>query len=303
MRCWPSAFGHESIVFSLRIFGFALVAVTAGCAGFAPEETSHSSIAAPSIERPYDSAEDDSAEAPLAGGPEDSILPNEFAELLGAAAAPAYDSKSMAATKASYSGIRPKIVTPRKPLQCVPYARMISGIKIRGDARTWWESAAGRFRRGKEPEPGAVLVFKGSKKNPHGHVGVVTKILNEREILIDHANWLNNRKIHLATPVIDVSPENDWSAIRVWYTPGAQYGAHVYPTEGYIYSDDPRMFVTVADTNVRERPTTKSAKIAMLPRRSKVEVVNKVPGTAWYRIVRKGSGIGFVYAKLVRPAS
>lgn len=298
MKRWPSAFGHESIVFSLRIFGFSLVAVTAGCAGFAPEEASHSSIAEPSIERPHDSAE-----TPLAGWPGHGALRNEFAESLAAASAPAYHSESMAATKTSHPGIRPKIVTPRKPLQCVPYARMISGIEIRGDARTWWESAAGRFRRGKEPEPGAVLVFKGSEKNPHGHVGVVAKILNKREILIDHANWLNNRKIHLATPVIDVSPENDWSAIRVWYTPGAQYGAHVYPTEGYIYSDDPRMFVTVADTNVRERPTTKSAKIAMLPRRSKVEVVNKVPGTSWYRIVRKGSGIGFVYAKLVQPAS
>ena len=298
MTHWPSAFGHESVVFSLRILGIAFVAATAGCAGSAPEEASHSSIVEPSIESPYDSAE-----ATFAGWPGQGILRNEFAEPLGVAAAPAYHSESMAATKASFSGFRPKIVTPRKPLQCVPYARMISGIALRGDARTWWKSAAGRFRRGKEPEPGAVLVFKGSEKNPHGHVGVVTKILNEREILIDHANWLNNRKIHLATPVIDVSPENDWSAIRVWYTPGAQYGANVYPTEGYIYSDDPRMFVTVSDTNVRERPTTKSGKIATLPRRSKVEVVGKVPGSPWYRIVRKGSGIGFVHAKLIQPAS
>ena len=67
--------------------------------------------------------------------------------------------------------------------------------------------------------------------------------------------------------------------------------------------DDPRMFVTVSDTNVRERPTTKSGKIATLPRRSKVEVVGKVPGSPWYRIVRKGSGIGFVHAKLIQPAS
>jgi surface antigen len=225
----------------------------------------------------------------------------EFAESLGIAAAPSYHSESMAATKASVSSVTPKIVTPRRPLQCVPYARMVSGIALRGDARTWWESAAGRFRRGQDPEPGAVLVLKGSSKTPRGHVGVVAKIVNEREILIDHANWLNNRKIHLATPVIDVSPENDWSAIRVWYTPGAQYGANVYPTDGFIYPDNPSVFVTVADANVRERPTTRSARIALLPRQSKVEILGKIPGSPWYRVAHSGSAVGFVHAKLVAP--
>ena len=295
MKCWPSAFGHKSFVFSLRIIGIAIVAVTAGCAGFVPDEAHRSGRMEPT---PGQSQE--TAEAPTAEWPGRGILQGEFAEALAAAAAPAYHPESMAATKTSHSGIRPKIVTPRRPLQCVPYARMISGIGIRGDANTWWENAAGKFRRGKEPEPGAVLVFKGSDKNPRGHVGVVNKILSDREILLDHANWLNNRKIHLATPVIDVSPENDWSAIRVWYTPGSQYGANVYPTEGFIYSDDPSIYVTVADANIRERPTTKSGKIATLPRQSRVEVVGKVPGAPWYRIVHNGSGIGFVYAKLVQ---
>lgn len=296
MKHWPSAFGHESLFFSLRIFGIALVAVTAGCAGSVPDEARRSSSVTPSLEQPHDRVE-----APQGVWPGRSILQNEFAETLAAAAAPAYHSESMAATKATYSGMRPKIVTPRKPLQCVPYARMISGIALRGDANTWWESAAGKFRRGREPEPGAVLVFKGSDKNPRGHVGVVNKILNEREILIDHANWLNNRKIHLATPVIDVSPENDWSAIRVWYSPGSQFGANVYPTEGFIYSDDPSIYIAVADTNIRERPTTKSGKIGMLPRQARVEVVGKVPGAPWYRIVHNGSEVGFVHTKLVQP--
>jgi surface antigen len=296
MKHWPSAFGHESFAFSLRVIGIALVVATAGCAGSAPDEAQRRSSAEPSLEQPQNKVE-----APQAEWPGRGIHQNEFAETLAATAAPAYDSESMAATKASYSGMRPKIVTPRKPLQCVPYARMISGIELRGDANTWWESAAGKFRRGREPEPGAVLVFKGSDKNPRGHVGVVNRILNEREILLDHANWLNNRKIHLATPVIDVSPENDWSAIRVWYSPGSQFGANVYPTEGFIYSDDPSIYVTVSDTNIRERPTTKSGKIGMIPRQSRVEVVGKVPGAPWYRIVYNGSGIGFVYAKLVHP--
>jgi surface antigen len=281
-----------SFLFSWRFLGVAFLAIVAGCAGPGPEELPQSSVA--------DASETYSdAETVAVAWPERGVPYQEFAETLGIAAAPSYHSESMAATKASVSSVTPKIVTPRRPLQCVPYARMVSGIALRGDARTWWESAAGRFRRGQDPEPGAVLVLKGSSKTPRGHVGVVTKVVNEREILIDHANWLNNRKIHLATPVIDVSPENDWSAIRVWYTPGAQYGANVYPTDGFIYAGNPSVFVTVSDANVRARPTTRSARIALLPRESKVEILGKIPGSPWYRVAHSGSQIGFVHAKLV----
>ena len=34
------------------------------------------------------------------------------------------------------------------PLQCVPYARAHSAIKIYGDAYTWWDKAAGKYSRG-----------------------------------------------------------------------------------------------------------------------------------------------------------
>ena len=30
-------------------------------------------------------------------------------------------------------------------LQCVPYARQVSGIRIYGDAHTWWDQAEGRY--------------------------------------------------------------------------------------------------------------------------------------------------------------
>ncbi|HKX64230.1 MAG TPA: CHAP domain-containing protein, partial [Rhizomicrobium sp.] len=46
-----------------------------------------------------------------------------------------------------------------KPLQCVPYARAHSAIKIYGDAYTWWDKAAGKYPRGTLPEPGAVMVL------------------------------------------------------------------------------------------------------------------------------------------------
>ena len=47
-------------------------------------------------------------------------------------------------------------------LQCVPYARQITGIHIFGDAHTWWDQAEGRYSRGWQPRIGAVMAFKQS---------------------------------------------------------------------------------------------------------------------------------------------
>lgn len=251
-----------------------------------------------SFNNTYDSAEDS-----LTPWPGRRIFPGAYGALSESDPAPTYHEESMAATKASFSGLRPRIVAPRRPLQCVPYARRVSGIGLRGNAHTWWKSAEGRFRRGYLPAPGAVMVVRSSRKTPLGHVAVVTKILNEREVLVDHANWLNNEQIHLATPVIDVSPNNDWSAIRVWYTPGAQYGASVYPLSGFIYPDSPSLYITVANANVRSHPMTSAKRIATLRRRAKVEVLGKVRGSPWYRVKYDGRAIGYIYAKLIKPTS
>ena len=32
--------------------------------------------------------------------------------------------------------------------QCVPFARLVSGIQIFGDAWTWWSQAAGKYQTG-----------------------------------------------------------------------------------------------------------------------------------------------------------
>ena len=32
-------------------------------------------------------------------------------------------------------------------LQCVPYARTVSGVDLYGDALNWWDQADGRFKR------------------------------------------------------------------------------------------------------------------------------------------------------------
>ncbi len=131
-------------------------------------------------------------------------------------------------------GAYPRVVRDREPLQCVPYARSQSGVRIWGDAYTWWRKAAGRFERSSAPEPGAVMVMRGYSSSARGHLAVVRKVLNDREIVVDHANWLNSGEVGLDNPVMDVSDDNDWSRVRVWYAPGHHYGGRVYLVQGFI---------------------------------------------------------------------
>ena len=133
-----------------------------------------------------------------------------------------------------------RIITPKRPLECVPYARRHSGIKIRGNAWTWWRSARNRYLRDSTPRPGAVLVMRRTQRLPYGHVAVVTEVRNSRQIVVDHANWLNRGRIHRNSLVIDMSAENDWSAVRVWYTPGRTIGKRTYAVHGFIHPHEPR---------------------------------------------------------------
>ena len=120
-------------------------------------------------------------------------------------------------------------------LQCVPYARTVSGVEIRGDALTWWEQADGLYRRGHTPRKGAVLAFKPYGPMVLGHVAVVSKVIDDRRVLIRHANWSVPGAIEEDVLALDVSDEGDWSAVRVWHSPTAQMGARVNPTFGFIY--------------------------------------------------------------------
>ncbi len=124
-------------------------------------------------------------------------------------------------------------------LQCVPFARAESGVEIRGNAGTWWAQAAGQYERGDEPREGAVMAFAGTRAMPIGHVAVVKKIVGDREILIDHANWspINGRRgqIERNVRVVDVSAAGDWSMVRVWYAPIGDLGLRPNPVQGFIY--------------------------------------------------------------------
>ena len=129
--------------------------------------------------------------------------------------------------------------TGQKPLQCVPFARDHSGVKIYGDAWTWWDQAAGKFQRGSSPESGAVMVLLGYAGPERGHVAVVQKIISPREIRVDHANWLDDGSIFLNDPVVDVSEDNDWSQVRVWNIKTGAWGGNTYPVQGFILPNQP----------------------------------------------------------------
>lgn len=120
----------------------------------------------------------------------------------------------------------------RQRVWCVPFARDASGISLRGNAGTWWNAAKGSYHRGKQPEPGAVMVFAPHSSSRLGHVAVVSEIVSDRMILIDHANWHRNQ-ISLKMPVIDVSENNDWSKVKVEGTPGVLGNSR--PVSGFVY--------------------------------------------------------------------
>jgi len=128
-----------------------------------------------------------------------------------------------------------EMVTAARRLQCVPYARQLSGLQIRGDAWTWWPAAEGRYQRGPTPRVGSVLVLKRTNRLRFGHLAVVTQVVGPREVLAEHANWLNRGRIHRNVPVVDVSPANDWSLVRLWYVPGNHLGGRSYPAHGFIH--------------------------------------------------------------------
>lgn len=125
--------------------------------------------------------------------------------------------------------------------QCVPFARLVSGIQIFGDAWTWWRQAAGRYQTGFVPKEGAVLCFKPTGRMRLGHVAVVSQILTDRVIQITHANWslIDGDRGHVErnVTVVDVSPAGNWSQVKVWNDPSGNLGATVYPTYGFIYQD------------------------------------------------------------------
>jgi hypothetical protein len=72
-----------------------------------------------------------------------------------------------------------------------------------------------------------------------GHVAAVRRIVDKRTLIISHANWstINGGRGHIEEDVrvVDASEANDWSRVRVWYTPNAALGTTEWPLNGFIY--------------------------------------------------------------------
>lgn len=138
-------------------------------------------------------------------------------------------------------------------LQCVPYARAVSGIAIHGDAATWWGKAAHRYHRGETPEVGAVLAFRPTAAMPRGHVAVVAAIVDDRHIRLNHANWSRPGMVERAALAEDVSEAGDWSEVRIWYAPSRALGSRTNPTFGFIYAGDEAMALAAGDADGADR--------------------------------------------------
>lgn len=162
--------------------------------------------------------------APAATAPAATIVEPVVAPIAPAVIAPIPAAENLSADA-------PRVIRPDAPLQCAIYARQRTGVSLSGAARLWWDQAEGRYPRTHQPQIGAVMAMGGT---PSGHVAVVAAIRGPREILVDQANWMNQGEIMLGALVVDVSPNNDWSQVRVWHVPSNQLGLRAYPVMGFI---------------------------------------------------------------------
>lgn len=191
-------------------------------------------------------------------------------------------------------------------LQCVPFARENTGIELTGNAVNWWDNAAGIYERGVRPEVGSIMNFRGTNRMRLGHVAVVSNVLDSKTVQIDHANWSGRGVITRNVTVVDVSPSNDWSAVRVAMGNG-EFGS-VYPTYGFIY-DRPDKGTMLANAGINGngavsglgvttpalnaaplslRPLTGGAAIILAPQPDD-EVAEARDDVGTYRMRRSGS--------------
>ena len=122
---------------------------------------------------------------------------------------------------------------------CVFWVRQLTDMALRGDAWQWWDAAAGRYERGANPEIGSVLVFKRARGLSRGHVSTVSRVIDRRTVEVDHS-WLSDNRLYRGMRVVDISPRNDWSSVRVWHPRINDLGSTVYPTFGFVLPDRPR---------------------------------------------------------------
>ena len=82
---------------------------------------------------------------------------------------------------------------------------------------------------------------------------------------------MDNGAVYVNDPVVDVSPNNDWSQVRVWNIPANAWGGRVYPVQGFIAPQDDSPTL-LADTTgngtaqpIRNRPEEEGTPIEDSP--------------------------------------
>jgi hypothetical protein len=126
------------------------------------------------------------------------------------------------------------------PEQCVPYARRMSGIDLRGDAYSWWDQAgpSQSYSRGQTPRLGAVLVLARTKQMPQGHLSVINRLIDSRHVGVTHSNWgsdrTSRRVVYDSMVAEDLSLSNNWTRVRFWNYDKNCFG-FPYAAKGFIY--------------------------------------------------------------------
>ncbi|WP_348771518.1 CHAP domain-containing protein [Azospirillum sp. SYSU D00513] len=150
---------------------------------------------------------------------------------------------------------------------CVRTVRSISDFSIQGDAWMWWARSAGRYERDNRPSLGSVLVFKRVSHMRRGHVSLVSAVIDRRTIEVDHS-WIDGHGLRRGMRVVDVSPRNDWSEVRVWHEPTRQLGQSLYPTYGFILpaGEEPRgRVIEVAASDLAEEAAPERRSFSVAP--------------------------------------
>lgn len=159
-----------------------------------------------------------------------------------------HNSFGLAAAGLALGGCAGETAEPRSPvvtlsdesarIDDVAYVKSVTGMAIPGQAWSWWDGSNGRYPRGHNPVPSAVLVFRQQQNLPAGHLAIVTKVLSSREVRISHADWASTwatrGRITGNVPVLDVSRANDWTKVRLWYANSGTVD-QVYGTYGFVY--------------------------------------------------------------------
>lgn len=173
----------------------------------------------------------------------------------------------------------------RYSISCVPFARSDSGIQVAGNAWQWWDNAAGLYARGHVPEVGGVLNFEANRRMRMGHVAVVSRVISRREIEVDQANWPHGG-ISRGVPVIDVSENNDWTAVRVGIG-NASFGS-IYPTYGFIYDRRDNGVLLTASRMPAPRPNLNAAPADLRGVSEDTELAEAPAGRHGYRHRARG---------------